>query len=146
MVTMRIDLKDKSLQERFIKRSGEVGPKLLHFVNSMLHLIRNDVIQVSPHGRTGRFKRSIQSVMAGYGGKVYGSRAIAPHFDWVVDGRGPVYPVRRKALRWVMYGKEIFARRAGSAKGNPVFDKAYPQAVADVEREMTKFANWVENL
>lgn len=39
---------------------------------------------------------------------------------WVHQGRGPVYPVQARALRWVTpNGQIVFARSAGPYAGNP---------------------------
>jgi len=51
--------------------------------------------------------------VAGY---VYTRVEYAP---WVHDGRGPIVPVRAQALRFVINGRVVFAKKVGPAKAQP---------------------------
>lgn len=49
----------------------------------------------------------------------------------VRDGRGPIYPKRKKALRWYKNGQAIIRKSAGPYAGDPGF----PKRAADKLRE-----------
>lgn len=54
------------------------------------------------------------------------------HYAPIVrDGRGPIYPKRKKALKWYKNGEVIIRKSAGPYKG----DKDFPKRAADQLRE-----------
>lgn len=73
---------------------------------------------------TGEYRRNITSrASAVANGAVATVRAGAPHSKWVEDGRGPVV-ARGRALRFMVGGRVVYARRVGPARGQHVMKRA----------------------
>ena len=81
--------------------------------------------------RTGAFKSAI--TQRGAPGNVFSKTAgrltvgvsydQLPYARWVLEGRGPVRPVRAKVLHWIDpdSGKDVFAKSVGPAPAHPVY-------------------------
>ena len=70
-----------------------------------------------PHIRNSIFSRSL----SGTGFEFYSVMwTPVPHAKYIEFGRGPVFPIRAKALRWWSGSRTpIFARHAGPARAQP---------------------------
>lgn len=91
---------------------------------------------------THTLQRSITSTVS-QGGLVGQVGTNAPYARWVEEGRGEVVPVRAKALRFVIGGRVIFAKRAGPAKGRYYMKRAFEQNQGNIQREFDAAAKRV---
>jgi hypothetical protein len=90
--------------------------------------------------RTGETQRQIGSTVRRIGQGVEGEvRSAAPWSRWLERGRGPVYPIRAKVLRWVApSGKVIFAPRAGPAAPRPFMAPALANTRPAIRAEFAR--------
>lgn len=74
---------------------------------------------LAPVGRTGHLRRSIAAKPAVWAGGASGEYGTAtPYAKYVEEGRGPVVPVNKKVLRFVIGGRAIFTRYSQPARGH----------------------------
>ena len=105
--------------------------------------------------RTGRLRAATKKATFYASGTMYMAGALRndmPYARYVDKGRGPVYPVKAKALRFKgKNGKYVFRKRVGPARARPFFTNASrsaagylrshaPEAVATVIREFNQKA------
>jgi hypothetical protein len=69
---------------------------------------------------------------------------MAPYVDWVIEGRKGFSAKNRRALKFKINGKTIFAKHVGPSKPNPFFDRAVPSIEGQMERHLNTFLTWLE--
>lgn len=73
----------------------------------------------------------------------------ASYADWVIHGRGDVYPVNKKVLHYFVmngvWGGEVFSKHSGPSKPNDYRDKAIGLANSGISMAENDFTNWFSN-
>lgn len=59
--------------------------------------------------------------------------ATAAHAMYVIGGRGPVVPVRARALRWVQGGQVVFSRYSRAVPPNPYLQAALGAVSSNIQ-------------
>lgn len=108
-VAARLNTKPADLKRGVQAGLDESARQSVSFMKAKLNL----------YSKSGKLYRSVDSKKTGE----Y-SRTIGPFMDeqypiYVEKGRGPVYPVRAKALRIPLESGVIFRKSAGPAKARP---------------------------
>ena len=90
--------------------------------------------------RSGETQRRIGQTVRRVGPGVEGEiRSAAPWSRWLEHGRGAVYPVRAKVLRWVSPGGSVvFSRRSRPAAARPFMRPALGNTRAQVRSEFAR--------
>jgi len=119
----------RTMRRQLVATSNKVGEKVKD-------IAVREVRKEAPRGRTGKLAQNIYGRVTpaanGFGIEVISGMYYS---HWVIAGRGPVYPVHRKALRWVTKGGQVvFAMRAGPAKANPFHERGWRKAEPLIRR------------
>lgn len=73
----------------------------------------------SPYHADGTLRSHIQAYPDSDGVTFVGTyNSDVPYAKYVAYGRGDVYPVRKKYLRWYAYGQPVFSKHASPAAPN----------------------------
>lgn len=95
-------------------------------------------IQMNQSIQTGNMMESITLETEGEGVVHVGNTASSPEgFPYPLSveyGRGPVYPINKKVLRWFEGGNPVFRKSAGPAKPRPFIEPSQSHTMSDVER------------
>ena len=105
---------------------GQDGIKAM---DRTIELVAGDVIK-NINREASTFKRPTGRLTSGIFGPVkialteWGIEIRDKYWKYVEGGRGPVYPIRAKALHFFIEGKEIFVKSVGPAQANPFVSRA----------------------
>jgi hypothetical protein len=99
------------------------------------------VRDLTPRCRTGKLQESLQkSIMQtarSVTGQVKSLGSVAPHNQWVHDGRGPVVAKPGKSLRLELCdGTILYRKRVKAAAANPFMDRGLRRAEPGIVRAM----------
>ena len=63
---------------------------------------------------------------------------------WVIDGRGPVLPVRARALHWkTCSGEDVFAMYSRATEPNPFHERGWQRSVPQVQARWQAFGSQI---
>lgn len=141
-----VSIDTHGLEDKLLRKSGEIGARIERFKLDILLLGQREVKAVTPRAKTGKAKSSIKYSKTSSGGNIYASEEVAPHIKWVIGGRGEVRPIHTKALHFFIHGKEIFAKKVKATKPNPIFKNAMPGISRGLKIETEVLAKWLEEL
>lgn len=91
--------------------------------------------------RTGALARGGTNKTTGQLEQTVEFKAFNKGFNYAVPvehGRGPVVPVRAKALRFVVGGKVVFAKRVGPARAQKFLERGIQQAQPTIVSEASR--------
>lgn len=147
------EMDDHGLAEKVEKKAAEIGPEFQRRTSKMLFTIQRTVQDLIPRGqhcqgegKGGTTKSAIRTEPTSNGGRVYADENLAPWFKYFHDGRGPVKPIKAKALRFCIYGEVIFRKSVGPAAANPVMQKGAQQAGPKIKPDLESMAQWITEL
>lgn len=93
-------------------------------------IVERYIAAEAPQGRTGKLAAGIRfRVQPLEGGFILELVSDAFYLKWILNGRGWVYPVRAKALRWeTATGQVVYAKSARPTKPNPFPQRGWAKA------------------
>lgn len=103
-----------------------------------------DAVQDEAPGVTGYLKSKIDWRIVYLAGTTFESLVISGAFytKWVLDGRGPVRPMRARALHWIdRGGADVFSMYSRATDPNPFHQRAWRNVRNDVKRRWQKYVN-----
>lgn len=149
----QIDAKvnDGGYPSKLISKGGQIAPQFISRTNDMLRTIENNVKFNIPRGqhcqgKGGTTKSAIKHELTSQGGMVYADEHTAPWFKWFEDGRGPVVAKEKKALRFCIKGKPIFAKKVKAFKGTHTMEKGAKASESTIQRKAEELGKWLERL
>lgn len=80
---------------------------------------------------------------AGAGGVEYHIYNLTPYLRYVLKGRGPVYAINAKALRFVINGQVFFRRSVGPAEANDFPSRVRSAMQDDIAAAKQQIANLI---
>ena len=142
---------DGNLEQKLLKKAGEIGPRIVHDVNDMLLTIENNVKFVTHRGqhckgKGGTTKSAIKHQLNNNGGFVFVDESIAPWAHFYIDGRGAVTPVNAKVLRFCIDNKVIFTRKVKAWKGHDIMKEGMKRSLPVVEQKANNLGRWIEKV
>jgi hypothetical protein len=102
-------------------------------------IVEGHIKDEAPQGCTGKLKAGIRARMPRFSSLETRVEVTSEQYytDWVINGRGWVYPVHAKVLHWkTCSGEDVFSMYARPTKPNPFHERGWQNAVPEVE------ANW----
>lgn len=115
-----------------------LGHQVAHAIGETQKSYQEQYIRMNGTVKTGMMLNSVEITEDGMGTVHVGNTASSvegfPYPLAIETGRGPVYPINRKVLRWFNGGKPVFAKSAGPAKARPFVEPSQSSTMEDVEK------------
>lgn len=143
---MDIAIDGDKVASAFQRKSNETGTRINTFHNELLNIAHRWTQREAPRRSTGKLKASVKKLRTGGRGLIFISKEIAPYADWVIDGRGGFCAKNKKVLRFKTSKGIIFTRCVGPSKPNPFVDRSFDRMQGDINREVTKFEDWLNEV
>lgn len=140
----------EEVQERFriaeMRATGEYMSGM--FVGQPIaRIVEKNIRQEAPQGCTGELKAGISAqVSSRYGAAAMRVEVFSQQFytDWVINGRGWVYPIHAKALHWkTCDGEDVFAMYSRPSKPNPFHERGWQRSVPEIRARWHSFGGQI---
>lgn len=148
MVHVTITVNDGGLEKNLLHKAGTMPKEVGSLARDLTDIAFKWVQREAPR-RTGRLKGSgIEKGYTGSGGWVFASKARVPYMDWVIDGTGPytIVPKGKQALFWPGASHPVKIVHRKGQKSNPFVDRAANTMMGEIERRISNFEKWLEEL
>lgn len=142
-MVLEIDVKlDLDNSNDFQKKGLAMYSQVQKFLRRAALMAQREIQNKAPR-KTGKLKGAVQFRGSGYGRVVFVDEKRAPYADAVIDGREPVKPVNKKALRFKINGQWVFAKSVKGTKANPFVDNAYPVIDSKMNAYIRELEEWL---
>jgi hypothetical protein len=142
MVQIDIKFDDHALADAFKRKASQMNSEFNKLTVDLVDIAKRWVQSEAPR-KTGKLKASVQGKSWGSRGLIWLSKAIAPHWIYVIDGTKPhiIRAKYKKALK-TPYGAFKSVKHPGT-KSNPFIDRANDKMQGDINRRTNIFEKWL---
>lgn len=136
----------------FNKKGTETADKLAELVTRISGVYQANIMREAPvnkntydKGHAGQLKSSIRvEDISPLEARVFQDEHVAKYAKWVLGGRGPVFPKKKKALFWPGLAHPV--PRAGPAPANPFWDRGIRRSQSEKKEAINEFEQWLKEI
>jgi hypothetical protein len=143
MVEIKVKVDTHRLESAFAKKGAAVNGKIDQLTSQMVDVLQRWIQAEAPR-KTGKLKASVQKQTYGSRGLVFLSKAVAPHWVYVIFGtRAHIIRAKhKKALKVPGFGVFKSVQHPGT-KANPFVDKGAQRAEGEIQQKINAFEKWL---